>query len=226
MLEVFKSYVLNYYTSSCGSYLYPAIQPHLIFLFSDPCTALASDCTHFWFSILFPDDLHPIGGILIFIRQNQFSLNFPFFFARRPFWQCKGQHLTKQYHYSLLSFLVHAPPIHSCLIDGRIDSFSPPFFSPPETSHPGGLQLPSSLWDSKDTTETRGGKQSIGSSPMTPNSFLSLLWQSLLFRHVLCSLLSCPLLLQGGTADTIQLQLHNLFLQFSESSLKSLSFLF
>ena len=143
---------------------------------------------------------------------------------------------------SSLSFLnVYAQSICSFSMDSRIDFFASLFFRPSEGS---------SFWKTSTAINSSGTQKvllipvvrkfSIGPSPlisllsMTPT--LLLLWQSLLSRHLFCSLLSCPLLRLKGASElgleshtnstncpyffAFPFQLLTPFLQFSESLLR------
>ena len=148
-----------------------------------------------------------------------------------------------------LSFLnVYARPICSSPTDSRTDSFSPSiYFSSRNFFILGNFNCHHPLWDSRGTSDSRGEEvfDWVISSDLLPLNDSDiptlLLWQSLLSWHFLCSLLSRPLLLLGGTSGPgfwspinstnhsslfgPSPQLASLFLQFSESSLAWLCFL-
>ena len=92
--------------------------------------ALRSDCNHSWFDILFPDDLHANGDVIIFVRQKPS-------FCKLSTSSVSSLELYSDYvgiiislnNFSLLSFLyIYAPPICSSSTNSRTESFSPSVF--------------------------------------------------------------------------------------------------
>ena len=90
-------------------------------------SALQSDCTHSRPGILFPDDPHASGGVIIFVRQGLsyselstsllFSLDLYFDYVKANI------SLNNSSSFSLLN--VYASPICSSLTDSRTDSLFP-----------------------------------------------------------------------------------------------------
>ena len=122
-------------------------------------SALRSDRTHSRSGILFSDDTHASGGVVIFVRQGQsFSeLSTSSLSSHDPYSDYVGINISLN-NSSSLSFLnVYAPSIRSSPTDGRTDSFSPSIFpSSRNLFILGDFNCHHSLWDPKGTSDPRG----------------------------------------------------------------------
>ena len=174
-------------------------------------SALRSDRTHSRSGILSPDATHASGGVIIFVRQGlSFSeLSTTSHSSLDPYSDYVGINISLD-NSSLVSFLkvytpLFAPPQRMA---EPIPSL-PPFFLPSEISSFWGTSIAITPLGLKRYFRTpRGGSIRLGHllwppPPQWPwhiHPSPSLLWQSLLSWHLLCSFYSCFFLLLGGAS--------------------------
>ena len=139
----------------CGSYTYPTLS-RFLFPYVE-YSALQSDCTHSYFYILYPDNLHASGDPIIFIRQGlPFSeVSISPLSLLNPYSDCVGVNFSPNNN-SSLSFL----NIYARL---RQITESTLFFLPFFPSFRiffilGDFNCYHTFWDSKGNSEPRGEK--------------------------------------------------------------------
>ena len=122
-------------------------------------SALRSDRTHFRSGILFPNNTHASGGIIIFVSQSlsfsklsTSSLSSPDLYSDHV-----GVNISLSNSFSLLFLNVYAPPICFFPTDSRTDSLSLSIFSSSRNLFIlGDFNCHHPFWDLKGTTDPRG----------------------------------------------------------------------
>ena len=158
-------------------------------------SALRSDRTHSLSGILFPDDTHASGGVIIFVRQSlSFSeLSTSCFSSLYPYSDYIGVDISLNSSSSLSFLNVYARPIRSSL-DGRADSFPPSIL--PSSRYLfilGNFNCRHPLWDSKSASDPVERKYSIGSSLLTSSPSMTLIYLLFSIAPTLTSPLLHPL---------------------------------